>query len=207
MKRRWDTWYPPNGWNCRCDVQQVQDGKVTPSEKINTPTDVPDIFKTNTAKLGMVYPPKHPYWDLAKGTGEELSKKAERIRYKIQEKECRTRLVNKVEVKRKELNTPIQFTNNGIKEAFNQPHPFMASKNASIRKIDEILKKATYEGYKEDYKKNQMVKWIHIFSYQVEEQKTYCIIRELLTGEHHFYSVSDNGNNNLLKKIIKKKKR
>lgn len=201
----WDTWYPPNGWNCRCDVQQVQDGKVTPSEKINTPTDVPDMFKTNTAKLGMVYPPKHPYWALAKGTAEELKKQAERIRYKVQEKECRTRLVNKVEVKRKELSTPIQFTSNGIKEAFNQPHPFKASKNASIRKMDEILNKAHYEGFKEDYKKNPMVKWIHVFSYQVEEQKTYCVVRELITGECQFYSVSDG--ENMLLNLTKKKKR
>jgi len=58
----WDTWYPPNGWNCRCDVQQVPCSKVTEDSKIVLPNDVPDMFKTNTAKLGMIYPPKHPYW-------------------------------------------------------------------------------------------------------------------------------------------------
>lgn len=60
----WDSWYPPNGWGCRCDVQQVQDGKVTNDSKVVIPEDVPDMFKTNTAKQGMVYPPKHPYYAL-----------------------------------------------------------------------------------------------------------------------------------------------
>ncbi|MCZ2128843.1 MAG: minor capsid protein [Bacteroidia bacterium] len=75
----WNTWYPPNGWNCRCDVRQMQDGKITPTEKINTPTDTPDIFKINTAKQGMVYPPKHPYWALPAKHIDEVIKSANEL--------------------------------------------------------------------------------------------------------------------------------
>jgi SPP1 gp7 family putative phage head morphogenesis protein len=62
----WDTWYPPNGWGCRCMVQQVS-GEVTKNaDKIELPElkKGQEMFHTNTAKLGMIYPPKHPYYSI-----------------------------------------------------------------------------------------------------------------------------------------------
>lgn len=59
----WQSYYPPNGWGCRCDVVQDPNGKETPKDKIVTPTDVPPLFKTNLAVTGMVYPPDHAYFE------------------------------------------------------------------------------------------------------------------------------------------------
>ncbi len=75
----WDTWYPPNGWNCRCDVVQLTSGKVTEDSKVIPPDDVPAIFKINTAKKGMLYPPKHPYWSIPDKHIDEVMNQAMNI--------------------------------------------------------------------------------------------------------------------------------
>lgn len=60
----WNKFMPPNGWNCRCDVQQMDEGKETDLQDFKTPDDVPDIFQFNPGKKKIVFSPKHPYFDV-----------------------------------------------------------------------------------------------------------------------------------------------
>lgn len=60
----WDSYMPPNGWNCRCSVIQLEKGKVTDTKNLVV-ENVPDIFKFNPGKERIVYSPKHPYFDVA----------------------------------------------------------------------------------------------------------------------------------------------
>lgn len=73
----WAIYYPPNGWGCRCDVTQLLNGAVTRPDQIQFPDGVPDMFKTNLAKSGLVFPSGHPYYT---DMPENLMKKAVHLR-------------------------------------------------------------------------------------------------------------------------------
>lgn len=59
----WNIYYPPNHFRCRSMANQLSGGRVTPDHAIVHPTKgIPDMFKTNMAKTGMIFPSGHPYW-------------------------------------------------------------------------------------------------------------------------------------------------
>jgi SPP1 gp7 family putative phage head morphogenesis protein len=67
----WDTYYPPNGWGCRCTTIQHEDvEQVTSLKDFKAPGDVPDIFKMNVGKDGLIFSEEHPYFKVAKGDKE-----------------------------------------------------------------------------------------------------------------------------------------
>ena len=78
----WDSYYPPNGWNCRCTVVQVRKTKYpeTPHEEAYKrgaealANDTRGMFRFNPGKQGKAMPDYNPYsirrcndCDLAKG--------------------------------------------------------------------------------------------------------------------------------------------
>lgn len=71
----WGKYYPPNGWNCRCEAVQVRTGKYPRSDSAEamragdacTALPKQQLFRYNPGKTLKVFPPKHPY--LPKGCG------------------------------------------------------------------------------------------------------------------------------------------
>ncbi len=59
----WDVYYPPNGWRCRCSVQQVTGPQKSPDD---TP-EVPKAFRHNAGKTGQLYTRDHPYYTVRRG--------------------------------------------------------------------------------------------------------------------------------------------
>lgn len=64
----WNQFYPPNGWNCRCDVDRVIYGSITPDDELPSNDSVPPLLRTNLAKNGLVFPEDHPYFKDSKKT-------------------------------------------------------------------------------------------------------------------------------------------
>jgi len=63
----WDEFYPPNHWNCRSTVLQLDEGEVSSKSEVNkakehADEDMQDVFKMNVGKDGYVFSPEHPYF-------------------------------------------------------------------------------------------------------------------------------------------------
>lgn len=84
----WESYYPPNGWNCRCTVAQVlkwKYEKTDSQEAMNRGREALDgekynIFKFNSGKQGKAMPDYNPYTikrcndcSVAKGDGIKLA--------------------------------------------------------------------------------------------------------------------------------------
>lgn len=59
----WLTYYPPNGWRCRCEVIQLpdDDAQETPEDTYERPVVTP-MFRTNVGETGLIFPQGHPYY-------------------------------------------------------------------------------------------------------------------------------------------------
>lgn len=191
----WDSAYPPNGWRCRCYVEQTKD--TADKGEIKLSDDVKPEFRINVGKSGQVFAEipepggkPHPYFALAKSSFTE--KELRRYWYKHIQKVSKKKLVDsKLKINRKELSSAITFTNAGIKEALNQPHKFYADKNLIIEFLDQITERAKYLGYTNHIPENAMYKAVHVFEISLNNEPSYLIYKERTTGEINFYSISD----------------
>lgn len=61
----WDKYYPLLDWNCRCIARKIRKGskKLSNVSKF-TGEELKPMFRVNTAKQGVVFPEKHPYYKI-----------------------------------------------------------------------------------------------------------------------------------------------
>jgi len=59
----WDTYYPPNGWGCRCRARPT-DAAPTSASLVGSGElpEIPELFDNNVGKSGMIYNESHPYF-------------------------------------------------------------------------------------------------------------------------------------------------
>lgn len=57
----WDSWFPPNDWNCRCTVDQIEEGRVTTGTFTE---NTEPVFSGNVGKTGLIFNTEHPYFDV-----------------------------------------------------------------------------------------------------------------------------------------------
>lgn len=69
----WNQYLPPNSWNCRCTVRQLAEGTVSETKPENLP-QLTEMFKTNTGKSQVIFPPSHPYYNVDAGDQKNADK-------------------------------------------------------------------------------------------------------------------------------------
>lgn len=114
----WDRYYPPNGWNCRCNAVQVRRARYTSSDpekamKIgNEATEGPKkaIFRFNAGRTMQVFPPKHPYYKAPENARKVIMGIAEQKRIKDMIKELPGNLTQEEKQKIAEHNLILEKT-------------------------------------------------------------------------------------------------
>lgn len=125
-------------------------------------------------------------------------------RWEERNKKYRKILQNEVRAKfaGTKVSTPIGdivITNTSIKEFINQPHNQYREKNELAKKLDQVIKDASYIGYGEGKHKGQSK--VHIFELFIQERPSWIIISEIEWGELKLHSISDSQS---IKAYIKK---
>lgn len=95
----------------------------------------------------------------------------------------------------------IQITGRSIKEWLNQPHRYYEKKNEMLLDIASVIKNAEYLGEGSD-KHDPTIK-AHLFETEINNEKSWIIVRESFDGKVRLHSISDSDN---ILKLIKKKK-
>ncbi len=214
----WDTYFPPNGWGCRCNVVQVLKSRYEKSDskkaiqkgdasmiatnkngEINEKaTAANKTWKFNPGKQAAVFPKSHPYYKVQEryekikqyAENQYINNRAKYIRQVI-----KTNIINKgITIKRNDIkelqNKEIIFTNKGIKEALNQPHKYKLQKNEFINdEIIEAIKNAKYVDSILDAKNR--FKQFHYLKIEINNEASWIILREKNTGEIDFYTIVD----------------
>lgn len=121
----WDEFMPPNGWGCRCEAIQLPGSSYeeTPDKDIH-PAGVPDMFRTNFGKKGIVFPPGHAYYKRFPKEYEQQAKTMARAEVR--------RILDNAEAYKKLKDSPdysdvaFDYTNGGLK-ATHKDHNFSAN--------------------------------------------------------------------------------
>ena len=114
----WNSYLPPNGWNCRCTTVQVRKGKYPQSDPEEaaargaacTARPKQQIFRFNPGKQQKIFPPKHPYFP--KGCGDCSYKRLAEGKNSSNCKACRT--LGGIEKQREEREATSTARNNAI---------------------------------------------------------------------------------------------
>lgn len=182
----WNMYYPPNHFGCRSTVRQKSGGAQTPDHAIVHPEKVPEMFKTNLAKQGLVFPPAHPYWI---GIPDEVIHDAGAIQNNDITKWAKQNVANKIFTV--DGVGKVSFTNRSIKELIHKPHQFKLAKNQTVYRIKDILKNAELVQISPDAKGNENVKQWYYLRFTMNGKASFVNIREMLDGTKTVYAITD----------------
>lgn len=190
----WKTYYPPNGWNCRCTVIRLNEGAASPDKDVlRAIADVTPQkgFGVNLAQKGFVFAENSAYYI---GLPDNVQKAHLSMQRQTMKAFAKDNLVGK------QFQSPVgevSVTMNGINKILQQPHDDIFYKNNSLYKLSDLLGSAKWINSASDTKGN--VEQMHYLETNIAGRRMFFAIKELRSGEKHLYTIQDNN------KLVKKK--
>ena len=186
----WNSYYPPNGWRCRCNAVQVLKEKYPTDNSIDkikladgATTQIDSkgrdrnaMFMYNPGKQQVIFPPKHPYYKVQQGIHDIISGLMQNSVSKETAKKdliawCKENLpktqigkftARRFEITREDLETPVIVNSNFYNEIISK---YKSDKNYSL-KLD-LSKKAHHFIRLADFKFNEEPKHVHANTFKV----------------------------------------
>lgn len=217
----WDSYFPPNGWGCRCNVIQVRKKKYPVSdetEAMNLGSQATagrhrEMFMFNPGKRQAVFGAYNPYTVKKCSTcaknklklgkeNNELCDSCKIIHSLKENKKELSKLRAEIKAWAKEnlvgktvfvdkIQNPVEFTMSGIKEILNQSHKKIFAKNRALKDIIQLLQDGEHVKEVDDQKNNPMVSKYHYIKIIIDNEDSYAVIRELVDGKNILYSIVD----------------
>lgn len=216
----WSSYYPPNGWRCRCDVVEVlrEDYEMSDSEEASRigdtvlTTNKERVFKFNPGKELKLYPDKHPYFGKhgidhcskdASGKecellGRILEGKDGPKRHPLTPEQKAHRKQIQQEARDKYAGTivtneiPVKITSAGIKEFLNQPHEHYFEKNELVKDLPKLIRDAKYIGEIEGKPGKTNILATYALEVEIKGDKSWLIALKTSDGDIVLHSISDN---------------
>lgn len=174
----WNSNYPGNLWNCKCDWEETDEPAFTGEVAYVKPHNG---LGGNPAKDKIIFTDDASY---VKNAGKETDKLVLGCVRSNHFEWAKNHLIG-TSVKHPEIEGEIRFSYNRTKEYLNQPHDDYELKNELIRHMPQILKNAKYMG-RTEYKGRKSL----IFKTQIKEKTNYLIANKEDDGAIIFYSIS-----------------
>lgn len=191
----WNTYYPPNGWNCRCTVRWRSDDTPPVGAK-SLPDNMPVEFRFNAGKDERIFSEKHPYFKGLDTYKESVKNNVEKVMAKQTTKEvkdwAKTELTGKsIQIKKPELKGELVITNRDIKEITGKPHELRSMRNTLLYNIEEIIKNSKFIKTVADTKGRwQYLEWTYL-KYENEYGEFYLNIAKTNEWELKLHAITD----------------
>lgn len=182
----WNTYYPPNHFNCRSTVKQLMNGRVTPDNEIVHPEKMPAAFKTNMAKTGVIFPKDSPYYT---GMPNEVLKDANKQQYN----EIKVWAFKKLASKTYPIKNvgEVSFSKNYIKKIINGGHKNKLARNQCLFRIQDVMKEAVLVSVAPNHKVNPQVSKYYYAKFILNGEPSFLNVREHINGKKYLYAITD----------------
>lgn len=177
----WDTYYPPNGWRCRCKVIQTDEATTGSGAADFEP---PKGFRQNVGKTGKLFGDDHPYFNQAALDAERIRDNAARMHAKVSRQEVREwAKENDFSLRLPHFPQPVGMTNGEVKTVTGKPHRQSASRNQLLYILATLADKLKYLGTVADSGEHAAVKAWHYYSITLDGVDYYINIWRLFDNE------------------------